>query len=683
MRYGENCIDDFIDLLLKSSNKIIMAYNGSAFDYYFLINLLAEKKAKIDSERFIISNGKILGFRFGENNKVFDLCRFVMSSLDDACGSFNIKNAKSTFDHNRVKSFVDANKEDVKADVIPYLKLDVLALEELFNTFSNMIWGLFQINITSYFTLTHMAYAIWSNKLKYNIELFKSQEKYDFTKKGTFGARCMPNQKLYKSEHYDKIKEQKMTYEELLQSKGFMFNADATSLYPCAMSGFEHLEVKYPVGMSRWSEEPEKEFNANKLGYYEVEFQCNKKLRVPILPRKVNGGLNWSLHDGIGVYTCVDIRNALRHGYKIKFINKCLVWDESGPVFKEYVEKFYQLKESSEREENEVLRSICKLFLNGMFGKTLQRQILSSTTICSNINDYLSFCDQNDITDYTIWGSNRMIVTGEAKNKVEKITKPVQLGGFVLAYSRSIMYFYMEAIDPTLESLIFTYTDTDSIHMTGENYLKLKGLGYIKDKKSSKLGFLCSDIKNEGLIINEVNLAPKSYMYEYIDSKNLVNGEKNKPTMKQKGIPIGNKATKETFIKPEYFDGEARKIEFSGLKKKSIKLTSKDKNCEIKQFSIISVRQCRTMSKSLWKGMELKGNEWFPFGYDHSLDEEDTLESELIEWLQKRLAPNQFDLEYDESEDIEEDNAKDITAISTDSDYEICESDIDDNTIDV
>jgi hypothetical protein len=296
MRYGENCMDDFIELLMSSKHKVIMAYNGSAFDYYFLINLLSEKKAKIDSDHFIISNGKILGFRFGEDNKVFDLCRFVMSSLDDACGSFDIENAKSTFDHNRVKSFEDANREDVKADVIPYLKLDVLALEELYNKFADMIWEMFQINISSYFTLTHMAYAIWSNMLKYNIEIYKSQEKYDFTKNGTFGARCMPNQKLFKSEHYDKVKEQKMTYEELLQTKDFMFNADATSLYPCAMAGFEHLDVKYPVGLSRWSEEPEKEFNSGKLGYYEIEFQCNKKLRVPILPRKVNGGLSWSLH---------------------------------------------------------------------------------------------------------------------------------------------------------------------------------------------------------------------------------------------------------------------------------------------------------------------------------------------------------------------------------------------------
>ena len=64
-------------------------------------------------------------------------------------------------------------------------------------------------------------------------------------------------------------------------------------------------------------------------------------------------------------------------------------------------------------------------------------------------------------------------------------------------------------MDPTLKQLTFTYTDTDSLHIFGEYYWKLRELGYIKPKSESQLGYLCADIDDEGIIINEKNLAPK------------------------------------------------------------------------------------------------------------------------------------------------------------------------------
>ena len=56
--------------------------------------------------------------------------------------------------------------------------------------------------------------------------------------------------------------------------------------------------------------------------------------------------------------------------------------------------------------------------------------------------------------------------------------------------------------------------------------------GLIKTKKDASLGFLCSDIKNEGFIIDESNLAPKTYIYTYIDQTGKID-----TTMKCKGIP--------------------------------------------------------------------------------------------------------------------------------------------------
>src|SRR5260221_200683 len=99
-------------------NKIVTAYNGSGFDFYFLIDKLIE--SNINIENIILSNGKVMSFTFGKNNKVFDLYLFIMTSLDKACKDFKIKNAKSSFDHKKMKTWDDI--ETYKLEVLPYLK---------------------------------------------------------------------------------------------------------------------------------------------------------------------------------------------------------------------------------------------------------------------------------------------------------------------------------------------------------------------------------------------------------------------------------------------------------------------------------------------------------------------------------------------------------------------------------
>ena len=48
------------------------------------------------------------------------------------------------------------------------------------------------------------------------------------------------------------------------------------------------------------------------------------------------------------MYCSEDIRDSIRLGYKIKFIGRCLVWDESSDIndspFKDFIMKFYKEK---------------------------------------------------------------------------------------------------------------------------------------------------------------------------------------------------------------------------------------------------------------------------------------------------------------------------------------------------
>ena len=124
--------------------------------------------------------------------------------------------------------------------------------------------------------------------------------------------------------------------------------------------------------------------------------------------------------------------------------------------------------------------------------------------------------------------------------------------------------------DPELKSMIFTYTDTDSLHLYGQDAEKLIEKGYIVSKENSKLGYLCNDIdKGDGLITKEINLAPKCYYYEYFTNDNKLHSDGD-ATFKCKGIPK-KVLNAELFKNLESNDSESicnNVVEFSGLKKK-------------------------------------------------------------------------------------------------------------------
>ena len=611
--YGKDCMDDFIDMILKLENKSICAYNGSGFDFYILLEKLADRD--IDVNNIILSSGAILSFKFGEKgkeNKVFDLYRFINSSLDDACESYNIKNRKQKFDVLKVQSWDDTKK--YRDEVEPYLQYDVLSLSELFFTFSDYMYDKEQVNITRYMTLSHMAYCIWESGLTELIELM-DLEKYIFVKRGTYGARCYPLQQKFKSSHYDEVINGEMTYKQLLKTNEYIFNADATSLYPASMHGTDFCDVQFPTGLSHWSDQPEKEFNDNKVGYYEINFDPPRDIRHPVLPRKDEMSLEWSLIPGTGVYTNVDIENAIDSGYQIKFINKCLIWDtSSNEVFKSYIDRYFQMKCEADEEGNAVKRSIAKLMLNAMYGKTLQKAIFESTTIVNNHQQLCELFRENDIIDVNVLNKNdsRLLVTYGIKDehKHKRITKPSQLGGFTLAYSRRIMLHFMKAIDPTLKSQSFTYTDTDSLHLYAKDAKRLKKLGLITSKDDAKLGYLCNDIKKDGIIIKELNLAPKTYFYEYINNQNDIK-DREDTVMKCKGIP-------QKCLKPEMYENyekEEQKCEFSGLKKINTKVSKKNEELGINHFSIINNTQIKIFMKTEWQGFDIQDNQYYPKGY--------------------------------------------------------------------
>jgi DNA polymerase elongation subunit (family B) len=136
--YGKGCLDKTIDEFIKYENKIISAYNGSSFDFYYLLKKLAARNIPV--KNMVLNNGRLMSMEFGKGNKIFDLCLFLIitCSLDSACNDYKIINSKAKFDHSLMKSWEDTKKYRDKVE--PYLDLDVLALKELFEKFNDLMY---------------------------------------------------------------------------------------------------------------------------------------------------------------------------------------------------------------------------------------------------------------------------------------------------------------------------------------------------------------------------------------------------------------------------------------------------------------------------------------------------------------------------------------------------------------
>lgn len=584
--YGKNSLTKFVEYINKQENKIFIAHNGSRFDNYFLINEMI--KQNIKPEKILCNNGAYMSFEFG-TNKVIDSINFLSCSLGDAGKSFNIPPEfwKSEFNHNKIKTWEDTEK--YKDEVIAYLDLDVLCLKKVWEKFSTKIYDNFKIHTHDFITTSSMAYCIWVNSNKDMIYL-PTEKELEFIKRSTYGANVYPVKRHFKSQEYEKVMNGELKYEDV---NDYLKIMDVVSLYPTSMTN------EFPVGKPRWT----KDINdTEKMGIWEINFKPRKDLIVSQLPRKVNGGIIHSLEDGTGVYNSIDIDRAKDAGYEIEYLNG-LVWDSTSKVFANYVNNGFQLKNKAREDNDEVMYAISKLLLNGLYGKTLQRPIYLETKILTNYKDAIKFINTHEeMNEIVILNENAVLYSGNIKQEKKQtaITKPTQLGSFVLGYSRSIMYNIQKSIDPSLTQPVFYYTDTDCFHVHSKDLPKLdKFMG-------DNLGQLNSDLKNEGIILEGIYLAPKQYSVCYIDNKNQILNKN-----KCKGI---SKKYLESQFYQNALKGKSTEVKMIDRFKK-IAFKQNSKQLDYSKFSVHLEDIDRTFYKNEWNGRIWSGNDSVPIGY--------------------------------------------------------------------
>jgi hypothetical protein len=651
--YDDSCSKENVEAKLKAMKDwhpcVFVAHNLARFDGSFLLNYLLEKSIDV---RFVINGGRILGLQWN-NSKVWDSCLFITDSLKNIAINFKCAVQKGDFDHTLIKSWADVYRYKEKAENNdmgwgPYLDCDVYSLREIVEKYATNVHQQFKADVFNYVTLSSMTYKLWgATTLSQNVVIETPQEeKYDFVKDSIYGGRVFPMHKhfatnalnaeeekelqriysrLDNQESLDDIKydpeDVKAMYQKIWDSGNFLINMDMNSLYPTAMC------LDMPVGMGEWSTHPQADFEKGYMGMFHISFEAPKHLVMAILPQRnkpwVSGkedaklnkqwkasGIKWSLEDSEGVYTSVDIQMALQYGYKITFKQKAFIWKDKAPVFKSYIEEIYKIKKQQDLlegtpEYNQIIRSIAKSMMNSLFGKTCQRPIQDEQKIIHNEAEYYEFCERYLMTDY-VWvkQDGKDVLAASGSPAVVENSKPSHLGAFILAYSRKLMTEDFERCTAGMKQANFTYTDTDSIHMLGTAYKDM--LVKHPERFGSELGQFSNDIKGKDpIIVAEYCLAPKCYMYVYIDKAGKVGLKK-----KVKGVP---KCVMKKISVEDFKNEREKRLDFESLKKNMFNQSA--------PFSIQNVKAHRTFLKNKWSKMlyDETTKQFRPFGFDESV----------------------------------------------------------------
>jgi hypothetical protein len=594
-------------LAKEKKTLFVNAFNGSRFDAYFLYKEYLRRNIKAENIR---NNGAIIACHY-KNIKFIDLSKHLLGSLSANLKTFNCNVQKGDFDHDKATAW-EVMPEVMRADCIKYLEADVLGLRELYNKFNTTVFDKYSVNVSSYISTSSLTFNMWKRAIrvqKFDIQLptLKQEKAY---RQGVRGARNYKSKNEFISEQYDAYKKGQTEYVDL---DDYIIDADVVSLYPAAMA-----QNEYPVGDCL--ELGVEKHMMGKMGIYKIKYITNKRLAHAILGRRnqKTGGLIWDLADGEGWYSSVEIEDALDNDYQIEILDG-FYWLETAPVFTDYIEDLFKTKEELAKagKKGSVAYTLSKLFMNGLYGKMIQRPIYEETKNISSVSDYWKFYAKFNVKGITKINNDLWEVTGSNTEQLlleKRITKPTHYGVFILAYSRRIMLNYIKQANPYFDhenkyqkeqiENDFHYTDTDSLQMKASCANRIAELG---DKS---LGMITDDLGDNCKIIKGLWISPKLYMLEYV----------------KEGDPPGKthyhfrgKGLDKKKLTPEIYEkmAEGKSVEnVRDFQMKKIHVSRNSKQQHIPMFSILHQTDIKKMVNSnVWAGRDFTGNDSTPWGH--------------------------------------------------------------------
>lgn len=295
------------------------------------------------------------------------------------------------------------------------------------------------------------------------------------------------------------------------------YKLDVNSMYPYIMRG-----DSYPTELVGYSEAvPLKLLELNLSRYYCLA-DVDLSAANPAYAYTNGSKLLFPVGDFRGILHHVDLQRALSSG-EIKRVNRLAIYQQ-GDVFSSYVDYFYQLKLTAEREGDKITRHQSKILLNSLYGKFGQRQVVSKILPYTQglryerLTGYSDTLHQNVEVNYLGTSIEIRYKSGESYYSC-----PV-IAGAVTANARAYLW---ELISQAGLNYVY-YVDTDSLIVNQAGFDRLSSrcdperLGYLKlegveahlkiySLKDYEFG---SEVKVKGVPKSSLKLAPNTWQYQ-------------------------------------------------------------------------------------------------------------------------------------------------------------------------
>ena len=243
-----------------------------------------------------------------------------------------------------------------KDEAKKYCLLDCICLYEIIMKYNQLFHSQFQLNIHGRLTLPSLAMAIYRSQFMPKNSLYQllGQIEEDIRQSYTGG-----HVDVYKPHNMVASDGPRSVVETIL-----LYYYDVASLYPYIMS-----IMKVAVGLPVSFEGDIRSVISDAFGFFYCKITTPNDLYAPILQRRVRTKDGIRTVAGLGSYegwiSSDEMDNATKYGYQFVIIRGYLF--EGKVIFKDYVEKLYQLRQ--EYIKSHPMNLIAKLLMNSLYGK--------------------------------------------------------------------------------------------------------------------------------------------------------------------------------------------------------------------------------------------------------------------------------------------------------------------------
>ena len=375
----------FSNECFSSKQMVVYAHNFSKFDGVFLLKHLLSY-GKVEP---IIFNGKLMSVKLklnveGYRDKTIifkDSLLLLPLSLRKLCTAFSVESPKGYFpflltnifytgvipkfeywtgitlnEYNLFKNTHGKRMWNFRDEAIKYCILDCKCLHQILVKFNELIFNNIKVNINKSITLPALAMRIYKSQFMPANTIYQllGRVEQDIRNSYTGGAVdvYIPHNRI--TAFGKSIK--------AFFTKLFIY--DVNSLYPFVMSTFD-----MPIGKPTAFKGDITKIEHNAFGYFFCKITSPDYLEHPILQRRIKTSEGLRTIAGLGSWTgwifSTEMFNAMKYGYQFEILEGYEF--KRGNVFKEYVEKMYNLR--LQYEKGTPMNLIAKLLMNSIYGK--------------------------------------------------------------------------------------------------------------------------------------------------------------------------------------------------------------------------------------------------------------------------------------------------------------------------